>query len=1042
MNVRRSLQTLLAAALLWRAGAVRALDPGKAITQYRFDAWSSRAGLPQNTVQAVLQTRDGYLWIATQEGLARFDGVTFTVFDRRTTPAIQQNRLTSLFEDRDGALWIGTRGGGVVRMADGRFESFSTRHGLPSNVVHAIGQDREGSIWIGTDSGLCRRSGPGFTTDRSGPLARADVSVIHRDREGTLWVGAANGLYRSGPAGLGAVAPPDRAVERVTALLDDLDGALWIGTLGGLLRLRAGAWSELTVADGLSSNEIGALLEDRDRNLWIGTVGGGLDRRAKGRLDGFRAADGLSSDTVRSLAEDREGSLWVGTQSGGVVRLADGAFTTLTTREGLTANVVLTILEDRTGAVWLGTQSRGIDRWQAGRVTRFTTADGLPHDGVRAAYEDRAGRLWIGTRSGLARLDGRRFVSVAPERLGGEEIRAIAEDGAGSLWIGTQSSGLFRMDGSGVSRWTTAEGLPSNTIRALHLDRQGTLWIGTLTGLASWRAGRLTAHGTQEGEASDVVFALHEDVEGTLWIGTNGRGLLRLRDGKFTRYTTEQGLFDDTAAHVLEDADGGLWISSYKGIYRVDRRELDDVARGRRSRVAPRVFGTADGMKSAECVGGPSPSAFRARDGRLWFATIEGAAVIDPARIPQNGLPPPVFVERLLADGKVQEPAGRLHLPAGTQRVELHYTALSFLVPEKVRFRYRLDGYDGDWVDAGSRRTAYYTRLRPGAYRFRVAACNNDGVWNESGAALSYTLDPRFHETRAFWGLAALALALLGSGAYRLRIRRMEARERELVALVSERTRRLEEEKARSEKAMTAAQEADRVKSLFLASTSHELRTPLSSILGYGELLEDELVEAGLQRLVPDLRKIQGAARHQLELINNLLDLSKIEAGKMEVHVERVDLAALASEVAALVQPLASRGSNRLLVDVPDELGTILTDATKLRQCLINLLSNACKFTERGVVSLHAARDAGRLRLTVTDTGPGIAPEQVERLFAPFTQADGDGPRRHGGTGLGLAITRRLCRLLGGDVTVQSRPGEGTRFTIDLPIDGPRHGPA
>ena len=538
------------------------------------------------------------------------------------------------------------------------------------------------------------------------------------------------------------------------SLLEDSDGSLWIGTAGGgLNRFRDGRFTALTKPKALSNNVVVSLYEDRERSLWIGTDGDGLNRLRDGKVTPFGTKEGLSNDVVRSVYEDRQGTLWIGTDGGGLNRFKDGRFTTFTTKDGLSSDHVASIFEDRAGSLWIGTLGGGLNRLRpAGGFSAFTTKQGLASDDVVAIYEDREGVLWVGTTGGLSRLKDGRFTS-----------------------------------------FTRKDGLSDDRIKSIYEDRDGGLWIGTIGGLNRFKDGHFTSFTTKDGLSDNRVAALHEDADGTLWIGTSGGGLDRFRDGRFTAITAKAGLHDDRVLDTFEDSQGNLWMSCNRGIYRASKKDLNAFADGKLARIASPSYGMSDGMRSPECNGENQPAGWKTRDGRLWFPTIKGVAVIDPAHLPLNPFPPPVALEEVVADGRSLDgaPGSTVVLQPGSAKLVLRYTALSLRVPQRVRFMYRLDGFDKDWVDAGTERTAHYTNLPPGTYRFRVKASNDDGVWNENGAALELRLLPFFHQTRTFQALCALGLVFLGTGAHRLRMRRLKRRADQLERIVAEQTRDL-----------------------------------------------------------------------------------------------------------------------------------------------------------------------------------------------------------------------------------------------------------
>ena len=1047
----RALALGLLPALL-AAPPAEALDPAKAITQYRHEVWRTGEGLPQSSAEALVQTRDGYLWIGTQEGLARFDGARFVVFDKANTPELRHNRILALLEDQRGRLWLGTEGGGLTVLQEGRFRTFGRADGLGSEIVRALAEDADGTLWVGTDAGLQSRDERSFQGwGASEGLPAGPVRAVAVDPSGTLWAGTAEGLFRrSGPRFLPA--GPRGAVVSLHAAAD---GALLAGTPHGLRVWRDGRVESFGLSEGLPGEVVNGALRDRRGTLWIATSGG-LARWSGGRLSTFTPEKGLSNGNVLALLEDREGTLWVGTQDGGLNKLSDASFTPWGVPEGLSGDVAWALFVDRDGAVWSGTDSAGVNVRRGERVTTIGTADGLAAPGVQAIWQHPDGSVWLGTRGGgVSVVRGGKVVRTIrkADGLASDSICAIRGTRDGSVFFGGRGGGLTRLspDGS-FTRWAEADGLLNGTVHALHEDGAGHLWIGTNgAGLFRFDGGRFTQFGRAQGLSIEIVNTIHEEPDGTLWVGTYGGGLNRFRDGLFSAATTREGLFDDAVFAILPDGQGNLWISCNRGVYAVSLRELDALARGDARRVNCRPFGAEDGMRNRECNGANQPAGARGPDGRLHFPTIEGVVTVDPAGLCRNPVPPPVLVEDVRIDDEPKPARAFLDLPPGAERFEFHYTALSLRVPSRVRFRVRLEGVDREWVDVGTRRTVWYTNLSPGSYTFRVAGANESGVWNEGETSFSFRLRPRLDQMPFFWLLAGtLALAVAYTG-YRFRVVRLEVRERELLEIVEERTRSLREEKERTERALAeaerereraeeawrAAEEANRTKSHFLASTSHELRTPLNAILGYSEILSEEIAERGLEGLGPDVSKIHAAGRHLLGLINDILDLSRLEAGRLELFPEEFELALLVQDVVGTMGPLAERNRNRLVVEWTGEAGRLHADPTRVRQILLNLLGNAIKFTHDGEVRFRIRRDGAgegeRVVFSVTDSGIGMTGEQISRLFRAFEQADPQVTRRFGGTGLGLVITRRLARMMGGDVAVESRAGEGSTFTVDLP---------
>jgi diguanylate cyclase (GGDEF)-like protein len=759
------------------ANGAFALDPHRALTQARLSVWTSDAGLPQNTIETIIQTHDGYLWMGTEEGLVRFDGTRFVVSDRQNAPALGSAFVSALFESADGTLWIGTYGGGLARLRNGRIEAFHPEL-LGSDRIRTIHAAANGVLFVATaGGGLLRIDGDRvrrFTTRDGLPVDR--IWTVIGDGAGGFWVATHGGgvvRWRNGRVEQRITAHEGLPNDFARAMWRDADGTLWIGTDGGgFAEWRGGAIVRVvTTKDGLPSNLIRALRRDRDGSLWIATDGG-LARWRGDRAEVLTAADGLPSSIVRTLIEDREGSLWIGT-TGGLVRLNDTRFLPFTRKEGLTAEAARAILEDRDGRMWVGTDGGGLCRVQPAPVRCFTRADGLPHDVAYALARSADGSLWIGTDGGgVIRLRGGAFAEHidAHSGLPNDRVRAVVETPDGTLWVST-TGGLARVrDGNARN----VSDLAGRQLRPLLALPDGTILVGT-DGAGLWRVSADGSRALQiatagKGLGSDRVFSLTLDSGGgAVWVGTSGGGLthLDLAGGTTHTLTRRDGLHDDVVFALVDDGTD-LWMTSNRGLYRVGRDRVLAAMLGQPSDLSGTVYGSSDGMPSAEC-NAASPAAIRARDGRLWIATARGVAVADPRVNVRNMVPPVVHVESALIDGN-PAPDGPLRVPAGAQRVDVHYTALSLRAPERVTFRTRLDGFDRGWIDVGTNRVAHYTRLAPGNYTFHVTATNEDGVPSVAEARLALSVAPRWFET--WWArlLAIAAFAAVVWAGVRLRV--------------------------------------------------------------------------------------------------------------------------------------------------------------------------------------------------------------------------------------------------------------------------------
>ncbi len=818
--------------LLLAARGVYALDPHKSVAQYAHEVWNTKNGLPEADAMAILQTRDGYLWVGTEEGLARFDGAHYTIFDRKTAP-LPSNRVQALAETSDGSLWIGTENG-LARYKDRQFRSYSTRDGLPHNNIRALWAEPGGPLWITTVAGVRLWRGNGFEgSSVVEEIAGTSPRQLLRTRNGNYWVAGDDGLRRSDVGKTKAPTAVALAHKTVRAMMEDSAGVLWIGSTAGVFRLVDGKISPVSAGGYVPMTEITALLQDRDRNVWVGTLGDGLFRINKEGVLQYSVTNGLSGVEVKSLYEDSAGNIWVGTFGGGLDVFRDTMFTPYGKPEGISQDVAWSVMEGRDSSIWVGTQAGGLNRIKDGKVTVYSTRYGFADDTVGSLFEGRDGTVWLGKDSGLSRFKDASVVGApVADPPFHEQVHAIYEDGGGTIWIGTRTSGLVLLRDGKYSRLVGADGISSNNIQTIIPSRHGGLWIGTLDGLGRYQNGKFTNLTTKDGLSADHVISLYEDAEGTLWIGTEG--LNRLKDRKISAYGDRQGLFDHDVLTILEDDFGYLWLGTNKGIFRVSKQQLNDLADGKTNQLTTVEFGSSAGMRSAECNGGSSPSGWKDRKGNLWFASDAGALKLDPRWASAHTQPLQVHIEDMWADKKQVDVAGNLRLPPGVHELRLHYGAPYFAGADRVRYKYTLEGFDKEWVDAGVRTTAYYTNLPPGRYRFRVVAFAFGAAPGEVEAATDFYLSPHFYQSPIFntaMALAALGLVFL---VWVWTNRFMIARQNELKRLVKARTRELEAEKAELlEAKATLAQQA-----------THDFLTGLLNRKAILQALEETMIRA------------------------------------------------------------------------------------------------------------------------------------------------------------------------------------------------------
>jgi len=780
-----------------------ALAPNKTIEEYVHEVWQVEDGLPHKSVRCLLQSTDGYIWVGTVEGLARFDGVRFTIFNKSNTVEIKNNNITALYEDSRGNIWIGTSGG-LNRLRNGKFSSYTTKDGLSHDDILSICSDKNGNTWIGTEIGLnCLKDGIFTIYTTEDGLFSNRVPALNMDKKGALWIGTSRGLNRLQDGKITGYTKKDGLSDSgVTYIYADKAGSLWIATMDGLNRLRDGKFSPYPASDGLSINYVSAIYEDRAGSLWIATFRG-LNRLKNGIFTTFTKKDSpFNNISFSSFIEDKEGSFWIGSLDG-LSRLRDRAFTIINTKDGLSGDVIYSVMEDRGGSYWICTGESGLNRWKDGEITIYTTKNGLSSNNCSIAFEDREGALWIGTLGGGVNRfkDGIFKIYTTANGLSHNTVFTIIEDREGSLWFGTYGGGLNRLKDGKIDIFTIKAGLSSNIVRTIYEDSKGTLWIGTSGGgLHRFKDGTFTAFTMKEGLSSNRIRPIYEDKEGVLWIGTYGGGLIRLKDGKFTNYTTKVGLFNDIVHQILEDDGGNLWMSCNNGIFRVKKTDLNDFAEARIRSIDCVSYGTFDGMKSSECNGISQPPGFKSRDGRLWFPTMNGVTVIDPSSIKMNTSPPPVIIEEFLVNDKAMDLNNwDYQLSPGKKKLEFYFTALSFLVPQRVKLKYRLEGFEKKWNETSISRTAQYTNITPGYYTFKVIACNNDGIWNNEGASIRFYLRPFFYQTWWFKLFGGLLVFLIIAGLYKIRVRQLNKKKLELKKLVDKRTTQLKESNIRLE---------------------------------------------------------------------------------------------------------------------------------------------------------------------------------------------------------------------------------------------------
>src|SRR5882724_4400922 len=957
-----------------------------------FDISPLESGWQPNTVTSVIQSQDGYLWLGTYNGLVRFDGVRLAIFDSSNTSGLRNNRITSLHEDPQGVIWIGHETGELTRFDKGSFQPVTFSRPWPGGAIEAITIDEKNDLWLANDRGILFRLRDGLTAESPGSGSAARKVLVTRSTTSQIWLAAA-----------GQVATLERGktvpfkfnggneADFYQAVLPSRKGGLWVIVNGEVRRFKEGRW-ELPLKDRPGpQSPVTCLLETRSGALLAGTLNDGLHLFAPGAAPiHFNRTNGLSHDWVRCLCEDHEGNVWIGTGAG-LDTLRARKVKMLNAPDSWQDRAVLSFAAHADGSAWVGTEGAGLYRYQDGKWTTFTEASGLANLFVWSVLETRAGQLFVGTwGGGLLLKNGDRFESQGELGKINAPIVSMFEGSKGEVWIGT-TIGLYRYEVGHVTWFAGKEKLFLPDIRAITESPDGALWFGMVGGgVGCLREGKLSQYTTKDGLTSDFVQSLYAEPDGTLWIGTSDKGLGRWQKGKFATIGPDQGLPNGIISHVVDDGAGNLWMGSHRGILRASKADLNRCANGDTRSIHCLSYGKAEGLETESCSGGFQPGACRTPDGLLWFPTAKGLAIIDPINVTTNRVEPPVVIEGLLVDGHlIKRPivpntrpnsaGATLQIPRGNQRFEIHYAGLSFAAPEKVLFRYKLEGLERLWMDAGTRRVAEYSYLPPGAYTFHVIACNNDEVWNETGASLSFTVLPWFYQTWWF-RLAAIVGGAAAVGATVVFVTRRRVRDR-LEQL--ERQQAVERERAR------------------IARDIHDdLGASLTRITMLSQTVRGELDDR--QQAAADIDQIYGTARELTRAMDEIV---------WAVNPKHDTVDSLVTYLGRFAQTFLGTAGIRCRLEVPLQL-LAWTVTAEIRHNVFlafkEALNNAVKHAGASEVRISLEVRPSGLLLLVADNGSGFEINGFENSLAIHP----DSTRLATGNGL-LNMRKRLDEIGG-----------------------------
>ena len=977
----RGWQGFLCGVVLLAASNAFALDPHKGLTQYSRTTWTQQQGLPQDTVRAIVQTADGYLWVGTDEGLARFDGYEFTTF-RKGSGDLPSNSITALAATSDGALWIGTPNG-LTQYRDKRFHTYNTKSGLPDDAITWLHTGRDGTLWIVAGQYLSRFANGRFVNFAPGPdLPVASVRLVCEDPDRGLWVAGYAGVGKlAGGKFAMAIGSAALAGAIGTGMAVDAHGVLWLaGNQGLVRRLPDGRIRKFGTADGLPDLRLRTVLPDRDGGIWVGSDAG-LARLQSDRFI-LTPAERLHERTqVRCLFEDREGDLWVGTNTG-LIRLRDDIFTVYGKSEGLPSDQPTVVFQDRAGKVWVGFADSGLLQFSNEGGPQFSVREGLPGDQIFSIRQTRNGDLLIGVHGGVARMHRERFGAFTPpDPFFRVNVYDAMEDAAGDVWLATPN-GLIRLRGQHAETVIPGGPVLAMGVSTLCQARDGAVWAGTFgKGLWRVRGAEQRLYTTADGLSSDQIRALYQDPDGTLWIGTFNGGLDALRDGRFRSFTERDGLLSDNIARIADDGES-LWLSTTRGICRVSKRQLRLLAAGQRRSLDPTNYGVEDGLRSAQCAPAYPTAAggMRTSDGELWFTTSRGLAVLDPATRQQPRMAPVLHLVEMTANGEPVDLSSAVNLPPESQRVQFRYAALHLSAPELVQYSYKLEGVDPDWVRAGSRRLINYNSLRHGHYRFLIRASLAGAA--ASQAAYDFQVLPHFYET-AWFRILAVALAVAAaSGLYGLRLRQIRSR----FALVLE-------ERAR------------------LAREIHD--TLAQGFVG---------ISSQLDAVAMCLTDQTSPARKYLDMARKMARHSLTEARRsvMDLRSSVLEGQDLASALESGARVWTAGSGVAVTVDAGGPpAGLPQAMEQHLLRIAQEAVTNALKHAAATNIAIHLRTAERQLRLRIEDNGRGFEEPDV------FSSLGGH---------FGLLGMRERAERLGGDLRLESRPGVGTEVEVTVPL--------
>jgi signal transduction histidine kinase/ligand-binding sensor domain-containing protein len=1012
---------------------------------YSVNIWNTENGLPQNTVNKIVQTRDKFIWIATNDGLLRFDGLKFTLFNISNTPQLRSNRIIGLHEDEYGTLWISTENCKVTVYRNRQFTEIDDK-GLLSGFISPFAEDQYGNVWICTNDILVR-----FTNYEI--VFFQKINLFHDNfRRSLLW--DKNTLYIGGSSAYKYVngkvsAIPEFYHKFILSIIKSKSGDILFGSRVGIYRATNAGMQLDQLYKGEEDNAPFAMVEEPDGELWLAHNNAFVDISDKNNFTELKS-EYIAHDYAQTMLCDHEGNIWTGTFSSGLIRLKKQCFSTISTVNGLSNNIIYPILQATSGTIYIGTNLGGLNKIEKRKISHVADPFYIkPTVAVWSLFEDSRKNIWAGTfGDGPVKISGNTFISYRTDEWSSARIIfAISEDREKNMWFGTMN-GVFKYDGHTVANYTTKSGLVHNEVKCIYLDSDGTLWFGTSGGISHFDGKHFSNITSRNGLSSDFVRVITKDKQGSYWVGTYGGGLNRIKNGKIVIINRACGLFDDNVSAIAQDDFGYFWMTCNKGIYRVSKKELDDFADGKVKTIHCLSYDKSDGMLSNECNGGCQPSFCRTNDGQLYFPTLKGVVCVNPAKLPPPRPSVAPIIESMFIDDKAVLFQDTIFIGPDYERVGINYTTVNFTDPHNVRFRYFIDGLFTSWTAPSENRFALLTKIPPGTYRFEVISCNDDGIWNDKPTVLTLVIRAHFYQTAWFY-VGLFLLIPIGVVFFSLfRIRLLEHQTKQLNQLVAEKTRDLSDEKLKTEAAYDemrlakeiADQEKDKAQKANFQKTelinilTHDLKNPMISINGGATLINENPEDIDLVKHMGEI--IASSSEHMTELINQLHEHNKLEEYYVKLESKPVDIVELTKAVIRKNELQALRKQQRIIfsANIP-EGQTVLADEAKLQSVLDNLVSNAVKFSphEKAIwVNITNARKT--LRISVKDEGPGLSKNDLKLVFGKFQRLSARPTGDEISTGLGLSIVKQIAELHKWKVWVESELGKGAEFIIEIPM--------